>query len=351
MRSVMRTTLLLVAALALALGLAACGGDDDGGEVAAGGGAATTQGSSAPDLSGVTLRVGVQKDGVRSVLERSGVLDNLPYSLEYATFQFGPPIVEAAGADRINVGWVGSVPPINGAAAGADFRVVAAFLERDRKENSILVPGGSPITDLEGLRGKTIAVPKASSAHGLLINALKRAGIEQSEVTLSFLAPADALAAFQSGQVDALTVWDPFVTQVINAEGARELTGGEPDEHGVQFEIASAKALEDPAKRAAVADFVQRLARAFAWAGQNPDLWAQAWTDESKLPLETTSLVVRNKVLDVIPVTDEIIGWQQALADTLFDAEVIPSEVTFADIVDATVYTDAAAEPSTTTAP
>ncbi len=354
MTSIIRRTLLVVMAVLIAAAAVACSDDDAAADGAASGTATTpsaTTADGAADLSGVTLRVGVQKDGVRSVLERSGQLEGIPYDLEWATFQFGPPIVEAVGADRIDVGWVGSVPPINGAAAGSDFRVVATFVERDAQENFILVPEDSDIQDVADLAGRSVAVPKASSAHGLLLAALVRSGVDPSDVTINFLAPADALAAFQSGRVDALTVWDPFATQVIQSTGAREIAGGEPDEHGQQFEIASASALADPARRAAVADFVQRLATAFAWARENPDAWAEAWTDESKLPLETTSIVVRNKALDVLPVADEHVAWEQAVADLLFEHGVIAKEVDFRSIVDADVFTTPVGDTPATTAP
>ena len=44
---------------------------------------------------------------------------------------------------------------------------------------------------------------KGSSAHGLLLNILERAGLSQDDVKISFLLPADALAAFTRGRIDA----------------------------------------------------------------------------------------------------------------------------------------------------
>ena len=67
------------------------------------------------------LRVGVQKDGIRSVLTEAGLLEDLPYEIEWSEFTAGPPIIEAAAADQIDVAWVGSAPPIFGAAADAAF--------------------------------------------------------------------------------------------------------------------------------------------------------------------------------------------------------------------------------------
>lgn len=317
--------LALVPVLALA---SACGDDEE--QTAA----ATGASSSSKSGERVKLRVGVQKDGIRAVLEQTGALKGAPYDVEFSTFQFGPPLVEAAGADKIDLAWVGSTPPIFGAAAGSDFKIIAAVKERDAQENTILVPKDSDIRTVEDLKGKKVAVPKGSSAHGLLLNALKRAGLSGKDIQFVFLPPADGLAAFSKGAVDAWTVWDPFTIQAQKQLGARGIAGGEPDEHGYGFEIASSKALEDDAKRAAIKDYVGRLKKAWEWAGTHPDEWGDAWAKESGLDKEVTRATARVKVSDIVAVDDQIVAHQQALADLLSEEKVLPSEVDFASILD-----------------
>ena len=319
-----RTTITILGLLATAV-LAACGADDQ------------ESAGAASDGKRVTLRVGVQKDGIRAVLERTGALKGAPYDVEFSTFQFGPPLVEAAGADKIDLAWVGSTPPIFGAAAGSDFKIIAAVKERDAQENSILVPEDSAIRRIEDLKGKRVAVPKGSSAHGLLLNALKRAGLSAKDITPVFLPPADGLAAFSKGAVDAWTVWDPFTIQAQQQLGARVITGGEPDEAGLGFEIASSKALDNEGKRAAIADYVQRLSGAWKWAGENPDAWGDAWAKDSGLPKEVTRKAARVKASDIVPIDDAIIERQQKLADLLSDEKVLPGKVDFESILDTDV--------------
>ena len=125
---------------------------------------------------GVKLRVGVQKDGIRAILEKSGQLKDVPYEISFSTFAFGPPLVEAAGADKIDVAGVGSTPPIFGAAADSDFRAIATLQYRNDSDDAVLVPKGSDITKPEQLKGKTVAVAKGSSAHGLLLTLLTGSG-------------------------------------------------------------------------------------------------------------------------------------------------------------------------------
>lgn len=312
----------IAAAATTALLAAGCGSGDD---------TATVSGQPASAKS-VTLRVGVQKDGVRSILQSSGQLAKLPYKVSFSTFTYGPPLVEAAGADKIDVAGVGSTPPIFGAAGGQDFKIVASIQKRSHVDDALLVPKGSPIHSVQQLRGKRIAIANGSSANGYILRLLLREGLKPSDVQLVNLVPADALAAFSSGRVDAWAVWQPYIAQAVNA-GAREIASGPPDEAGSSFEIASGKALGDPARRAAVRDFLGRLRKAYAWAAKHQNQWAAAWSKESQLPESTTRPAVRAVVSDVGPVTNSLIAQQQKLADVLAQQHVIPGHVDFRSTV------------------
>lgn len=314
-----RSLAAIAASLSLVTLLAGCGSDSDSGE------------SGKP-----VLRVGVQKDGIRSVLTQSGLLEDLPYEIEWSEFTSGPPIIEAAAADQIDVAWVGSAPPIFGAAADAAFKVVATVEERDQKQDSILVPAGSDVTSVEDLKGKTVAVAKGTSGHGHLLLALEDAGMTMADIEPQYLAPPDGLAAFQSGDVDAWSTWEPFVTQSVQEDGSVNITadqGAQTDPY-LQFEIASSVSLEEEDTRESIEDFVGRLQEAFTWAVDNPERWGEGWAEESGLPTTTTIAVATSKAADVVPVSQEHIDSQQRLANAFFEAGEIPVEIDFADLVE-----------------
>lgn len=322
MSTLLRRSVAAAATLALAASLAACGGSDD---------------STAGDGKKSVLRVGVQKDGIRSILNSSGLLKDLPYEIEWSEFTAGPPIIEAAAADQIDVAWVGGVPPIFGAASGAAFKIVAAVHEEDKQNDSILLPAGSKITKLEELKGKKIAVGKGTSANGLLLNSLASVGLSIDDVEPQYLAPADGLAAFRAGQVDAWVIWDPFIAQAQVQDKAidlTELTNSADQDAWLQFEIASSKALEKETSRANIADFVDLVGEAFAWAKENPAEWAKGWSEESGIPLDVLSTVTARKASTVVPVGPEDIAITQALADRFTEVGQIPKKVDVASIVD-----------------
>src|SRR5437879_2597813 len=157
----MRLRNLLGAALLAAVGLTGCAGQPPPTS-------AVPPPVSAADLAKVTLKVGDQKGGSQALLKAAGLLENLPYRIEWSTFTSGPPLLEAASAGAIDIGRVGNTPPIFSAAANAKIAVVAAS-QRNVAGDALLVPGDSPVQNPADLRGKTIGVAKGSSAHGVLL--------------------------------------------------------------------------------------------------------------------------------------------------------------------------------------
>ena len=75
------------------------------------------------------------------------------------------------------------------------------------------------------------------------------------------LQPADALAAFTAGHVDAWAIWEPFTSQAEEA-GGKVIANGSELVNGYVFQAASDAALDDPGTEAALADYLARIARA-----------------------------------------------------------------------------------------
>jgi taurine transport system substrate-binding protein len=67
-----------------------------------------------------------------------------------------------------------------------------------------------------------VTYPAGSTAHYALLAAFKVHGVDASKVKQAPLKPADELAAWKRGDVDAAYVWGPF-SQQLEAEGGHEL--------------------------------------------------------------------------------------------------------------------------------
>ena len=164
------------------------------------------------------------------------------------------------------------------------------------------------------------------------------------------LQPADALAAYTSGSVDAWAVWDPYTSQVLKAGQGRVLADGEGVVNGLNFQVAAPSALKDSKKAAAVKDFVERLRRAQGWVYAHPDAWAKVWAKDTGLPYEVALASVNRSNATRIPVAidDALVASEQEIADTFTSLKLIPNKVDFAKYVDRRFNDDL---PPSTTAP
>jgi NitT/TauT family transport system substrate-binding protein len=70
------------------------------------------------------LVVGDQSYGARTVMEAAGVLNDLPYTLEWKQFTAGSPVAEALNAGSLDVGLLGDAPVLFLGALGAPIKVV-----------------------------------------------------------------------------------------------------------------------------------------------------------------------------------------------------------------------------------
>ncbi|MFI6028670.1 ABC transporter substrate-binding protein [Amycolatopsis magusensis] len=288
---------------------------------------------SAAELANVTLKVGDQKGGVKSLLTAAGLLDDLPYRIEFSTFTSGPPLLEAASAGAIDIGRVGNTPPIFAAAADAKISVVAAA-QAPVVDDALLVPRDSPLRDITELRGKTIGVAKGSSAHGQVLYNLRAAGLSTKDVKLSYLQPADAFAAFNQKAIDAWAVWDPYTSQAQQESNARVLTDGVGKTNGYVFQVAGRDALADPGKNSALREYVTRVAEAQKWADTHRPEWAAAWAAETGLKPEVTGAATARGVELPVALDDQVLKSQQELADAFTEEKLLPGAVDFAAFAD-----------------
>jgi len=293
--------------------------------------------NSHPDWSQYTFTIGDNGgDGTQELAQLSGVFDNAPYKVKFARFTYGPPLVQAAASGDIDLGSVGDVPPITGAAQEYGFKVVAVerSLTPTQADENILVPKGSPIQTLAELKGKKIAVPQGSSAHGLVLNALKSVGQTTKDVQIDFLSPAAGATAFETGKVDAWAIWNPQ-SAIALQNGARVLAKGLPPlDQTSSYYVASEATLNNPTKRAALTDVLERIAREFAWAVKNPGEYAKALVQEDGIPLSEAQASVTAEESRVTPVEPSDIAAEQLLSDSFLQARQISKQVLVSSIVE-----------------
>jgi sulfonate transport system substrate-binding protein len=290
--------------------------------------------SSGAEAAPKEVRIGTQKGGFFPAVRQRRTLEDafqpLGIEIRWIDFQFGPPLLEAINVGSVDFGYVGDAPPIFAQAAGARIRYVAA-VKSDGNTQAIIVPRDSSIQTLADLKGKRIAYAKGSSANNLLVAALEKAGLSWSDIAPAPLAPADATAAFVKGSVDAWTIWDPYLALAELKQNARVIVFDKDIHHPNSFYIAGTDFVEK------YPELVDRLNRTFAaegaWANAHHDDVAKVQSEATGVEIEAIRRFVDRSNYQVVPIDDEIIRSQQAVADRFARTSLIPKQVQVADIV------------------
>ncbi len=127
-------------------------------------------------------------------------------------FVSGTTLNEAFAAGEIDIGYIGPGPAINAAVRGIPIQIVAGA----SNAGAVLVARkGAGISSYKDLAGKKVAVPSLGNTQDIsLRHILKASGLSITSsggnVTLLPIAPADVVAAFAAGQLDAALVPEPW---------------------------------------------------------------------------------------------------------------------------------------------
>ncbi|MFZ6774840.1 ABC transporter substrate-binding protein [Undibacterium sp. SXout7W] len=294
--------------------------------------------ASVPDLSKVKLVLGDQVKLLRTKAEAAGVLEGIPYQIEWASFQGAAPLFEAVVSGDVDTAMAADTPALAAAAGGARVKVVAASVSSPTGV-AILVPPDSPIRTVADLKGRNVIVSSArgSVAHYLLFGALREAGLKTDDVNTGFLLPSDAAVAFSSGKIEA---WATFGSYQASAEirGARVLRDGVGINSGIGVIAASDAALADVGKRAALADVLRRLALSNTWANAHPKEYGDVFQRLTGLPADVAKLAISRDRPQLRAVDAEIVRQLQLVADTFFEAKLFPKRVDASQLVDASLF-------------
>jgi sulfonate transport system substrate-binding protein len=286
------------------------------------------------DLSSVTLNVGDQKGtGAEAVLAAAGLLNTLPFKVNWSDFTSGPPMLQAMASGSVDIGGVGDAPPVFAASGGEAVEIVGARKTNGGDQDSVVVPKGSPITSIQQLKGKKIAYASGSSANYNLLTVLNKASLTTKDVSLVNLQPASALAAFTSGSVEAWDVWPPYVQQVVAQNGARVIATGAAYGNPYSFEVASKAAVADRKKAAAIKAYLTILNKGYVWTATHPAQWAAAWAKATGLPVSVMEQAAKLSATTPVAITDDTTTAEQGLVDQFFAAGLIPAKVDMKDYI------------------
>ncbi len=276
-----------------------------------------------PIANGLPLDLGIQK----------GFFAKQNIEIKKTILQSGNDIVLALANHQGDVGYLGYVPMMIARTQGIPMTVVAASEVEgtSQAENwqDILVKGSSSIRTPADLAGKTIAVNALKGVGEVIIKAaLKKLKVNPDSIKLLAMPFPTMRTALNNGQVDAIWVPEPFLSQGLNIDNDRIVLAPGPTV-GKYFPNGGYGALHDWTTHN------PGLAKRFRTAINQSLLYAQNHPDEIRALLPAGTQNVR------LPIWSPLIDRKQLLVLAKYAKEfgVINTLPNFTQLVPSTVKT------------
>lgn len=165
-------------------------------------------------------------------LPHDGKYKDAKYKVEWKNFTSGAPLTNEMVAGKLDFGAMADFPGSFNGVAFRDAGKQSLFISvlsgsTSGSGNGIVVPASSSVQSLADLKGKTISVPFASTAHGMLLRAVAAQGWDpEKDVKIIAQAPEIAGSALRSNRIDAHADFVPFAELFPNRGFARKIYDG-----------------------------------------------------------------------------------------------------------------------------
>lgn len=169
------------------------------------------------------VNVGMQPivNGPVYIAIKEGYFKQLGLDVNLVKFTSGPAQFAALAGGQVDLAWGGMGAFLIANANGQDLNFISIFMDYNPLE-ALVVPANSPAKSIKDLAGKKVGLVTGSDAHYGMVEAMHANGMAKGSVQLLGMAPPQQIAALQSGDVDAVYLWEPFLTPLYE-KGARAL--------------------------------------------------------------------------------------------------------------------------------
>ncbi len=189
---------------------------------------------------------------------------------------------------------------------------------------AIVVPNQSPITTVQQLSGKRIAVTRGTDPHIFLLRALKSAGLSEKDIRLIPLQHGDGRLALDRGDVDAWSGLDPFIAQA-ELESHDRLLYRNPEFNSYDVvNVREAFSVEHP-------EIVEKLIAAYEearhYALDHPETLQKTLAAAAKLPADVVARQLERTDLKHPSLDQAVYDSIRAAGAALQTSALIPPEV------------------------
>lgn len=314
----MKKLIINVLLIAFVIVLAACGGN-----------ASSEESSNSGDRN-KEIRVGYQKGNTLHILKESGFLDEAAaeegYTIKWEMFTHGGTLMEGIYAGVIDFGHAADGPGIFAQASGKPFVYVGADYPNPEGVG-LMVKKDSGITSIADLKGKKVAALEGGNHHYSTILAIESAGLSVDDV--EWVYPEDAAqgrALFETGEIDALSSYDPFFASAEVEMDVITLADGQIDGYPNRtFYFASEQFAEESPE---LIEFVlEAIDKSDQWANENKEEVVKIMSEALGISEEVISHQINRRTFGATKITEEIIEAQQKQANKYYEIGLIPEQI------------------------
>ncbi|MBB1598661.1 aliphatic sulfonate ABC transporter substrate-binding protein [Variovorax sp. UMC13] len=279
------------------------------------------------------IRIGYQKFNTLNILKGTGQLETAlapaGIQVEWREFLGGSQLAEALSANAIDFGHASDGIGVFQQASGKGLAYLAAESPYPGGVG-FLVPKDSPIRTVRDLKGKKVVTGRGYNTQYVLIKALQGAGLSYEDIEpVYILTASDTVAAYQSGSVAAIGLWDPFLAGAQIATDSRLLFDGTGLSGNRTYHFAQpgyARANQETLKTV-----FAELRKANTWAQANPKQVVDTLAPQLKVEPKVLALATERRQYGVVALTPEIAREQQGLADVFAQLKLIPKPIEVKD--------------------
>ena len=280
-----------------------------------------------------TLRIGYQKFNTLNILKGTGHLEKAlapaGVTVEWREFLGGSQLSEALAANAIDFGHASDGIGVFQQASGKGLAYLAAESPYPGGVG-FLVPKDSPIRTVRDLKGKKVVTGRGYNTQYVLIKALQANGLRYEDIEpVYILTASDSVAAYQSGSVSALGLWDPFLAGAQVATDSRLLFDGTGLSGNRTYHFAQPAYAR--ANQATLRTVFAELGKANQWAQGNPKEVVALLSPQLKVEPKVLALATERRQYGVVALTPEIAREQQGLADAFAELKLIPKPIEVKD--------------------
>ena len=263
-----------------------------------------------PSAAFIPLYIAREKGWIEEALSEYGV------DVTWNDFESGPPMNESLASGASDIGVIGDVPTVSAIAAGQENEVIAISAQA-ADSYAVLVAADSDYATPEDLKGKKFATVIGSTGHNLTQKFLNTAGLSIDDVELINIAAGDAATVLANGEVDAVSIWEPNVTRLVDNGVAKIIAEGSDVGLAGTNTIVARKAFTEanPKITGIVLEQYARAAEAIpelddeTWEKVAQDLSLDADQVKSILPKYNFSVVITQEDIDALNDTiDFLVG-------------------------------------------